>query len=342
LYNRVTFGTLKTTYIKEFTDLTRREAAVFVTLLLFMLILGISANFVLDFVHVALKGIIINAEVGSLKTSFSYEALPLSPVVAFATDPRTQVTSMQPTNLTLECSRQKHPFHILDSSLFPFLVSLYLFTLLVLLNFYGSSNTFLSVELTSGSTCTIADPLAAEVLPPSLAGFLFVRFVSRRLPPMEQEAKQEAPQATQYDEWFYALGVCAYLVVYIIFVLFVTTDLFSTQEEVSTLASAALVCSLLRKSYLPVFLCSTRVSNLSTLSGRDSPAASPASSGETSVTTTGNASQSSLHIAPPPFSAYKRLLMLRFKHPLLYDSEAKGILGWFRNLRRPRPTAPYQ
>ena len=39
-----------------------------------MLILGISANFVLDFVHVALKGIIINAEVSSLKTSFSYEA----------------------------------------------------------------------------------------------------------------------------------------------------------------------------------------------------------------------------------------------------------------------------
>jgi hypothetical protein len=39
-----------------------------------MLILGISANFVLDFVHVALKGIIINAEVSSLKISFSYEA----------------------------------------------------------------------------------------------------------------------------------------------------------------------------------------------------------------------------------------------------------------------------
>jgi hypothetical protein len=43
---------------------------------------------------------------------------------------------MTPTNLTLECSRQKHPFHILDSSPFPFLVSIFLFTLLVPLTFY--------------------------------------------------------------------------------------------------------------------------------------------------------------------------------------------------------------
>jgi len=342
LYNRVTFGTLKTTYIKEFTDLNRREAAVFVTLLLFMLILGISANFVLDFVHVALKGIIINAEVGSLKTSFSYEALPLLPPVAFTTDSRTQVTSMQPTNLTLECSRQKNPFRILDSSPFPFLVSLFLFTLLVLLNFYCSSGTFLSDELVPGSSCTIADHVAAEVLPPSLAGFHFVRFVSRRLPPMEQAAKQETPQATTYDGWFYTLAVCAYLVFYTSFLLVFATDLFSTQEEGSTPASAALVCFFHIKSYQPVVLWSTRVSNLSTLSDSDSPAASPASSGETSVTTTGNNPRSSVDIATPPFSTYKHLLMLRFKHPLLYDSEAKGIIGWLRNLRRPRPTAPYQ
>ena len=59
--------------------------------------------------------------------------------------PRTQVTSMQPTNLTLECSRQKHPFHILDSSPFPFLVSLFLFTLLVPVTFY-----FHGVELVAG------------------------------------------------------------------------------------------------------------------------------------------------------------------------------------------------
>jgi hypothetical protein len=81
-----------------------------------MLILGISANFVLDFVHVALKGIIINAEVSSLKTSFSYEASLLLLAPAVTPSPLTQVTSMQPKNLTLECSYQKHPFHILDSS----------------------------------------------------------------------------------------------------------------------------------------------------------------------------------------------------------------------------------
>ncbi len=41
-----------------------------------MLVLGISANFILDFVHVALKGIIINAEIANLKASTSYTALP--------------------------------------------------------------------------------------------------------------------------------------------------------------------------------------------------------------------------------------------------------------------------
>ena len=61
------------------------------------------------------------------------------------TAPFTQVTSMQPKNLTLECSRQKHPFHILDSSPFPFLVSLFLFTLLVPATFY-----FHGVELVAG------------------------------------------------------------------------------------------------------------------------------------------------------------------------------------------------
>ena len=59
--------------------------------------------------------------------------------------PFTQVTSMQPKNLTLECSRQKHPFHILDSTPFPFLVSLFLFTLLVPVTFY-----FHGVELVAG------------------------------------------------------------------------------------------------------------------------------------------------------------------------------------------------
>ena len=57
----------------------------------------------------------------------------------------TRPTSMQPKNLTLECSRQKHPFHILDSSPFPFLVSVFLFTLLVPATFY-----FHGVELVAG------------------------------------------------------------------------------------------------------------------------------------------------------------------------------------------------
>lgn len=48
-----------------------------------MLVLGISANFILDFVHVALKGIIINAEIANLKASTSYAALPPFTTYAF-------------------------------------------------------------------------------------------------------------------------------------------------------------------------------------------------------------------------------------------------------------------
>jgi hypothetical protein len=36
-----------------------------------------------------------------------------------------------PSNLKLICQRQKHPFHILDASPYPFLVSFFLLTLLV-------------------------------------------------------------------------------------------------------------------------------------------------------------------------------------------------------------------
>ncbi len=42
--------------------------------------------------------------------------------------------AMAPKMLILECSRQKHPFHIFDFS--PFLVSIFLFTLLVPLTYY--------------------------------------------------------------------------------------------------------------------------------------------------------------------------------------------------------------
>ena len=62
LFNRVAFGTLKITYIEKFTDLTVREFLVLTTLLIAMLILGLNANFLLDFVHVfaenLLKGIL--------------------------------------------------------------------------------------------------------------------------------------------------------------------------------------------------------------------------------------------------------------------------------------------
>jgi len=59
LYNRVVFGTLKTTYISRFTDLNRREAVIFLSLLIPMVILGVSANFVLDFLHLPVKTIIM-------------------------------------------------------------------------------------------------------------------------------------------------------------------------------------------------------------------------------------------------------------------------------------------
>lgn len=55
-----------------------------------MLVLGISANFVLDFVHVALKGIVINAEVGTLKAGGFYGAIP--PLLPLAYAPVTRCT----------------------------------------------------------------------------------------------------------------------------------------------------------------------------------------------------------------------------------------------------------
>lgn len=44
------FGTLKTQYIAEFTDLNAREVLLFSTLLLPMLVLGVSGTFIIDFV----------------------------------------------------------------------------------------------------------------------------------------------------------------------------------------------------------------------------------------------------------------------------------------------------
>lgn len=62
MYNRVAFGTLKTAYIPEFTDLTRREFFILLALLVPMLVLGLTANFVLDFVHLPVKSIVQAAE----------------------------------------------------------------------------------------------------------------------------------------------------------------------------------------------------------------------------------------------------------------------------------------
>jgi proton-translocating NADH-quinone oxidoreductase chain M len=61
LFNRVSFGTLKTTYISRFTDVTRRETAILITLLVPMLILGLSANFILEFLHFPVKTILLSS-----------------------------------------------------------------------------------------------------------------------------------------------------------------------------------------------------------------------------------------------------------------------------------------
>ena len=62
LFNRVAFGTLKTTYISEFTDLNRREFLILVALLLPMIVLGLTASFILDFVHLPVKAIVVSAQ----------------------------------------------------------------------------------------------------------------------------------------------------------------------------------------------------------------------------------------------------------------------------------------
>lgn len=60
LYNRVVFGTLKTTYISRFSDISRRECAILSVLLLSMVVLGLSANFILEFLHFPVKTILFS------------------------------------------------------------------------------------------------------------------------------------------------------------------------------------------------------------------------------------------------------------------------------------------
>jgi proton-translocating NADH-quinone oxidoreductase chain M len=59
LYNRVCFGTLKRSYIAEFTDVNVREAVVFTALLIPTIQLGLTSNFVLDFVHLPVEQLFI-------------------------------------------------------------------------------------------------------------------------------------------------------------------------------------------------------------------------------------------------------------------------------------------
>jgi NADH-quinone oxidoreductase subunit M len=61
LFNRVSFGTLKTDHINRFSDLTRRETVIFGYLLFAMLFLGVSANFILEFLDVGVKDILLLA-----------------------------------------------------------------------------------------------------------------------------------------------------------------------------------------------------------------------------------------------------------------------------------------
>jgi proton-translocating NADH-quinone oxidoreductase chain M len=60
LYNRVAFGTLKTTYIMRFSDISRREFFILTSFLVPMFVLGISGNFILDFLHLPVKTILFS------------------------------------------------------------------------------------------------------------------------------------------------------------------------------------------------------------------------------------------------------------------------------------------
>jgi proton-translocating NADH-quinone oxidoreductase chain M len=59
LYNRVCFGTMKTTHINRFSDLNLRESAIFLTLLLPMVLLGLISAPVLDFTHFSVQALLL-------------------------------------------------------------------------------------------------------------------------------------------------------------------------------------------------------------------------------------------------------------------------------------------
>ena len=179
-----------------------------------MLILGISANFVLDFVHVALKGIIINAEVSSLKTSFSYEAslLLLAPYVprVIASAPRSySFTSLLRCNIfvirtvtaTAVKSKVKPPKNSIPKkeshSLLPAA---------------APHNT----KPKARNTSQPARRKPTSPLPSVLLGFFFIRLVSRRLPPTGRVAQLNGPAYTAF--------IVAYLAFYALSLMVLTTD----------------------------------------------------------------------------------------------------------------------
>lgn len=59
LYNRVAFGNLRTTYIKEFSDVNRREFAVFAPFILLTLLMGIYPEIFLDSIHASVANLLI-------------------------------------------------------------------------------------------------------------------------------------------------------------------------------------------------------------------------------------------------------------------------------------------
>lgn len=58
LYNRVAFGTIKTKYIKIFTDINRRELFIFTPLVILTLVMGIYPEIFLDTMHVSVANLI--------------------------------------------------------------------------------------------------------------------------------------------------------------------------------------------------------------------------------------------------------------------------------------------
>lgn len=59
LYNRIFFGTLKVSYIRNFIDVSRVEAAVFFCLLFFVFLVGINSNFILNICSINVKQLLV-------------------------------------------------------------------------------------------------------------------------------------------------------------------------------------------------------------------------------------------------------------------------------------------